>query len=235
MRRPVGRQQRRQRERGELGQAGQRRKAAARRPGEIGPIAGRQQCRQHQHGDQRVVAVALQGEQREREGDPCVGQGDAQGRAARAPAEQEQQPDGQQVEEDRGCVGGGQVVPAPAPAEDLPEGDVGLVVDRPVGVAVFVVGRIGAVEGPAVGDPLGADHPRVPDVHDVGVGDVQGDPEADQEDDADRQPGSGDEQSQRSGLGTPVARPAHQREHARKQVEQRRVGERAPRRRCERG
>src|SRR5438105_1200643 len=94
---------------------------------------------QTENGDPRVVRIALEREQGERVADPSVGERDPEGGAADAAAEQEDQPDGEQVECDRGCVGGGQAVPQSAPAEDLLGGHVRLVRDRAIGVAVLVV------------------------------------------------------------------------------------------------
>ena len=75
------------------------------------------------------------------------------------------------------------------PGPDPLEGDVGEVVDRAVGVALGdVVGEV-VVERFAVGDPVGADHAGVADVDRAGVGDVEADPEADQEEGGDQQPG----------------------------------------------
>ena len=69
------------------------------------------------------------------------------------------------------------------------EGDVGVVVDRAVGVALGdVVGEV-VVERFAVGDPVGADDARVADVDRARVGDVEPDPEAHQEERRDQQPG----------------------------------------------
>ncbi len=182
-------EERRERQRGDLREARQR--------GEHPPRGRRRRDEQggeQQHRHERVVGVALQRVQRERVGDPRVGERDRERRAAEAPAEQEQQPDREQVERDRGGVRGGEVVPQAAPPEDLLEGHVRLVVDGPVGVPVFVVGGVVPVQRLAVGDPLRADHPGVADVDHVGVGHVQADPKAEQEDHADRQPRSGDQQ-----------------------------------------
>src|SRR5262249_6601585 len=110
----MGGQQRRQRQRRELREA--------RKGGERAPRrrrGGEEQRREHQHGHKSVVGVALQGVQGERVGDPRVGQRDPQRGSAHASAEQEDQREREQVEGDRGGVGGGQVVPGAAPAEDL--------------------------------------------------------------------------------------------------------------------
>ena len=75
----------------------------------------------------------------------------------------------------------GQVVPGARPGPDPLEGDVGVVVDRAVGVALRdVLGEV-VVELFAVGDAVGADDARVADVDRTRVGDVESDPEADQE------------------------------------------------------
>ncbi len=189
----MGREQRRERERRELGQPGERRERPPRRR-----RAGEVDRREDHHRDERVVGIALQGEQREGKGDPRVGQRDAERRPAHAAADQEQQQDREQVEHDRGGVRGRQVVPGAAPAEDLLERDVGLVVDRAVRVAVFVVGRPVSVEGLAVDDLLAPITPGVADVDHVRVGHVQRDPKAEQRDDAERQHGRRNQQAQRA-------------------------------------
>ena len=88
------------------------------------------------------------------------------------------------------------------------EGDVGEVVDRAVGVALRdVVGEV-VVERLAVGDPVGADHARVADVDRARVGHVEPDPEADQEEGRDQQPGRRPDRAQ------PLAPPAQRRSTA---------------------
>ena len=93
------------------------------------------------------------------------------------------------VEDDRGAVGGGEVVPFAGPGPDPLEGHVGGVVDRAVGVAGGDVFGEVAVDRFAVGDPVGADDARVADVDRPGVGHVEADPEAHQEQRRDQQPG----------------------------------------------
>ena len=103
----VGREQRRQHDRGELRQRGRGHDGAARhRPREHEHRGG------HEQRDEAVVGVRVRHEQRERERRPRVGEQRAEVRPAQAPAEQPQPRRGEQVEGDRGGVGGGQVVPA---------------------------------------------------------------------------------------------------------------------------
>ena len=128
-----------------------------------------------------------------------------------------------EIKGDRGRVRGGQVVPAPAPAEDQPERDVGEVVDRPVGVAELVVMRPQPVEQVAVDELVGADHPGVADVDHVGAEDVQPDPQADQEHGRAQQPGGRDGDAQRP-AGHPDAE--GQQQHPHQQVAEERVDER---------
>ena len=86
-------------------------------------------------------------------------------------------------------MGGGQVVPFARPGPDPLEGDVGVVVDRPVGVPLGdAVGEV-AVDRLAVGDPVGADDAGVADVGRAGVGHVEADPEPHQEQCGDEDPG----------------------------------------------
>ena len=130
-----------------------------------------------QRGDERVVGVGAEREQRERVRGPGVGEHDPERRPANRRPSKIQPEQREQVEEDRGRVRGGQRVPGAAPAEDQPERDVGVVVDRAVGVAVGVVGRPVAVQRLAVDQLVGADHARVADVDHVRVEDVEPDPE----------------------------------------------------------
>ena len=116
-----------------------------------------------------------------------------------------------------------EVVPGTAPRQRLLEGDVGVVVDRPVGVAVLVVVREMPVERAPVGEPVGADDTGVADVDHVGVRQVQPDAKSDEEHQRDGQPRGRNEQRQRLGRITPAAR-EHQ--HADEQVEERWIGER---------
>ena len=89
---------------------------------------------------------------------------------------------------------------------------------------MFVVFWPVAVEPLAVDDALGADHACVADIDHVGVGHVQGDAKADQEDEPQRQPGRGKQQPQRARPLAPV--PGARREHAQQQVDEWRVHER---------
>ena len=106
------------------------------------------------------------------------------------------------------------------------EGDVGEVVDRAVGVALGdVVGEV-VVELFAVGDPVGADDARVADVDRPRVGDVEADPEADQEQRGDQQPGSSARPA-----GSPPPPAQADPERPAEEVEQHRVLRAGPRRR----
>ncbi len=71
-------------------------------------------------------------------------------------------------------------------------------------------------------DPVGADHARVADVDHVRVRHVEPDAEADEEHERDRQPGDGHEQAQR--LGPPAA--ARDEQHAHQQVDEQRIDQR---------
>ena len=193
----VGGEQRRERERRELGEPRHRRQHAPPGGGQRRAVAGGEQGGEHEHGHERVVGVALQGEQRERVGHPRIGQRHTERGAAHAPAEQEHERGGQQVEEDRGGVRSRQVVPLAAPPEHLLEGNVHLVVDRPVRVAVFVVRRPAAIQAFVVDHLAGSDHARVADVDDVGVGDVERHAEAEQEHDPECEPARRYEHAQR--------------------------------------
>src|SRR4029077_4507183 len=140
-----------------------------------------------------VVGVRLEGESGVRVGGPAEGQGGGELATTRSRADAEAEPDqqgeGGEVEGDRGAMGGGQVVPTAVPGPDRLEGNVGEVVDGTVGVALGDVGGEVVVERFAVGYPVGADHPRVADVDRSRVGHVEPDPEADQEEGGDPQPG----------------------------------------------
>ena len=143
-------------------------------------------------------------------------------------AEREEAGDRREVEEDGGGVSGGEVVPGAAPREDLLEGDVGEVVGGAVGVAGrVVVGEGVVVDRLGVGDLVGADHARVADVDDAGVGEVAGQPQRDQADHGDGH------QPDRHRRAQPLPRPAvaavaaeADPEHADEQVGERRVVER---------
>src|SRR5204863_7335945 len=113
---------------------------------------------------------------------------DARAVSGKAAAKHEQPADSRQVEEDRGGVGGGEVVPGPMPRQHELERNVCVVVERAVGVAEGVVGGEGMQYpyGPAVHDVIGADHARVADVDDTRVRDVESDPKAEQEGAANR-------------------------------------------------
>ena len=168
---------------------------------------------------------------RERIRDPREGERHRQPRPAEAQADEREPEQAEQVEGDRGEVRGGQVVPLAGPAESEVAGQVGLVRDRPVGVALRVRGlaapvRLDAVADLAVGvgraarlsrsstgkwpygdlsvrDPVGADHARVADVDHVRGAHVEPDPEARRED------GRGREQPDRpDGDGTGAEPPA---------------------------
>ncbi len=118
-------------------------------------------------------------------------------------------------------MGRGEVIPGAAPGKDLFEGDVGVVRDRAVRVARLVVAGEVAVDRLLIGDPVGADHPRVAHVDDVGIGDVEGDPAGDEQDGHDRQQGD-----RQRGAQTDAAAPAKaEPERTSGQVEQRRIGE----------
>ena len=97
-------------------------------------------------------------------------------------SDQEQQPDAQQVEEaGRGVRRRERRPSVRATATASSNGHVGQVEQRPVGVAVLVVGREGAPQVAPVGELVGADHARVADVDHVPVGRVEADAEADEE------------------------------------------------------
>ena len=86
-------------------------------------------------------------------------------------------------------MGGGKLLEAAAPWEDLLERNVGQVVGRAVGVAaVDQRGEVAVVDLLAVGDPVGADDPGEADVDHLRVDHVEADTEDRQDDDADRQP-----------------------------------------------
>ena len=94
---------------------------------------------------------------------------------------------------------------------------------------MFVVGGVAAVQRLVVGDPLGADHARIADVDHVGVGDVQRDAKAEQEHHAERKPGWRDQQAWRCrGFGPrlPAMPDPRQRQHAREQIDERRIDKR---------
>ena len=121
--------------------AAQRDERAARRRAARGPHRG-----EHEHRHERVVGVGHERVERERVRHPGVGEQHAEVGPAHAPADEEQQQAGEQVEGDRGGVRRRQVVPAPAPRRRLLEGHVGEVDDRAVRVAAGVVAREGAVQ-----------------------------------------------------------------------------------------
>ena len=211
-------EQRRQRERSELGHARQRRHhAAARRR------ADRQQ-REHQRGaHEAVVGVGVQGVQREGIGGPAVGQHHAE-RAALEPApEQVQAGECEQVEEDGGAVGGRQRVPRTAPAEDQAERDIEEVAHRAIGVPVHVVVGPVAVEGDAVDQLVGADHARVAHVDHVGVEDVEPDAEGHEEHGPHGQPRGGRQRVQRPPRPPAAVGEQQQPDH---QVDERRIDQR---------
>ena len=118
-------------------------------------------------------------------------------------------------------MGGGEVVPVAGVGPDPLEGEVGEVVDRAVGVALGdVIGEV-VVDRFAVGDAVGADHPCVADVDHAGVGDVEADAEAHQEQGGDHQPHRRPDRPQ--ALSPP---PQPDPETAAQQVEEDRVDER---------
>ena len=86
-------------------------------------------------------------------------------------------------------MGGRQVVPGAAPRQRELERDVGVVVERPVGVAEGVVRGKVVPDRLTVGQMVGADRSRVADVDHTRVGDVQGDAKAQQEGAGDGEPG----------------------------------------------
>ena len=142
--------------------------------------------------------------------------------------EREQAGDRRRVEEDRRRVGGGQLVPGPAPRQDRLERHVGEVVGGPVGVAGrVVVGEGVVVDRLGVGDLVGADHARVADVDDARVGEVAGEAEGDQGDDRHRH--RPDRQARSQALAgravEPVAAEADP-EHADQQVDEQRIDDR---------
>ena len=148
------------------------------------------------------LAFELSDEQRVRIRGPCVGEDEAEdvplASPAQHPAGEEEREHREQVERERGGVGGGEVVPRPRPGEHLLEGRVGVVVDGAVRVArAIVLGEV-AVQVRPVGDPVRADHARVADVDHVRVRHVQADPETDQEDQAEHQPRRGNEQERKA-------------------------------------
>ena len=174
----AGGEQRGERQRGELGEG---------REGEQGAAFDRRaeddQRPDEQRRDQRVVGVGLKRVVGERVGGPGEAEDDAEACPAEPAPKDEQPGDGRQVEDDRGGMGGGEVVPGAVPRQRELERDVGVVVEGAVGVAEGIVGgeRVQAPDGLPVGDVVGADHAGVADVDDAGVGDVEGDSKAEQE------------------------------------------------------
>ena len=164
----VGREHRREHDRGELGQ----RRGRQHRPARDRPREHEHRAR-HQQRHEPVVGVRVGDEQRERERRPRVGEQRAQVRPAQPAAEQPQPAGGQQVERHRGGVRGRQVVPGAAPRQQRLERHVGVVEDRAVGVAALVVEREVAVDGLAGAEVVGADHARVADVDHVRADDVE--------------------------------------------------------------
>ena len=154
---------------------------------------------EHQkRGDQEqcykgVVRVRLQGEGGVWVGGPAEGERCGQLLAGWAGADPHSQEDQQgkrgQVEEDGRAVGGREVVPTAGPGPDSLEGDVGVIVDRAVGVALGDVGGEVGVDRFAVGYATGADLTGVADVDHTGVGQVEPGPQPDQEQGGDQQPG----------------------------------------------
>ena len=147
--------------------------------------------------------------------------------AAQPTAEDVEAEHREQVEEDRRGVRGRQLVVevAGVPRQRQLEGDVGVVVDRAVGVALGVVlGELALPpDGLAVGDPVGADDAGVADVDHAGCADVERDAEEQQEDQRrGQQPDRG--AGAQPAIGAPTAKADP--EHARQQIDQRRVGER---------
>ena len=211
-------QQRRQRQGREFRQPGPRHRDPSRRR-----RANHQQRDHEPQRDQRVVGVRTQDIERERVGGPEVGQHRSQGRPADHPAEHEEPQDRQHVEGDRRRVRRRQAVPEPAPAEDQVERHIGVVVDRPVRVSGGVAVRPVSVQR-RVGEHLvGADHAGVADVDHIRVGDVQANPETDQEDHTDRQPPGRDQDPQR--LPRPAAS-ERQQQHSDHQVAHERIHQR---------
>ena len=161
---------------------------------------------------------------RERERDPCVGERRAERRARDAAADQEEQPDAQQVEEAGRGVRRRERVPASVPRQHELEGHVGQIEQRPVRVAVLVVGREGTPQIASVGELVGTDHARVADVDHVAVGRVQADAESDEKERGDRQPAPRDVEPQRLGRCRRAPEPDPQ--QPRQQIAEQRVAER---------
>ncbi len=188
----------------------------------------------HQRPDEhrrheRVVRVRVERVERVRVRGPRVGQGHAERgpfRPGAQPATEHEQPEQRrEVEEDRGAVRGRHVVPLAAPRQRLLERDVHEVVDRPVRVAVLVVGReVPLVQRLAVDDVVGPDRARIADVDHVGVGDVQGDAEADQENQRGREVRGLCPGQRAAGCGPRAAEP--QPEQPRQQIQQHGICER---------
>jgi hypothetical protein len=179
---------------------------------------------QHQGRHEAVVAVRVQDVQRERAGRPRVGEHHAQAGPAEAPPDLPQQGEAGQVERDGGGVRRVQRIPRPAPRQGLLERDVGGVGHRAVGVAVLVVVGERAPEVEPVAQPVTADHAGVAHVDDVGVDDVEGQAEADEEDE---DPGQHAHADQRPGRGLQRVGPAQaEPQHPAQQVQERRIGER---------
>ena len=206
------------------GPAGQRRRSRGRVAGVSASIAATVN-----RPTSESLRVGLQREQRVRVGRPGEAQRQAQLPALRGPARSRlpsriSPAEREQVEGDRRAVRGGQVVPRAAPRHRLLEGQVGQVVDRPVGVAALhVLAEPGPVEVVAVGDPVGADHARVAHVDHVRVDHVQRHAEAHEQHQADRQPGQRHERDQPA-AGARGA--ASRRQQAHQQVEQHGVDQR---------
>ena len=151
------REERHQRERGELREAREGDEDAARPSGSTHASS----AAEDERDGQRVVGVRVRDEERERERQPRVGEDHPRPRArGSASPEEEQQRHDREVEHERRRVRRGQVVPGPAPGQQLLEREVGEVDDRPVRVAVLVVAREVAVERLAAGEVVGADARR---------------------------------------------------------------------------
>ena len=170
----------------------------------------REEAPDEQRRSDRVVRVRARRVLRERPCDPRKRERGRESRPAEAAADERQPEDGEQVEEDRGEMHGGQGVPLAAPAEDRIAGQVRDVRHRPVGVSVRVrvlapAVRLDAVAHLAVGvgraalgavvldrevtvgalpvrDAVGADDARIADVDHIRCANVQADAEAGDED-----------------------------------------------------
>ena len=118
---------------------------------------------------------------------------------------------------------GGEIVPGSTPSEDRLEGDIRVVVDRPVGIAVAVVLGPVPVQLVAVQELVGPDHPGVADIDYVRVGHVEPHPKPDQEQDRNRKPRRRDREAERT-AGPPA--PESQQQDAAERIEQEGVDER---------